>query len=64
MSEWHKYEVAGFPCMGCQFGYSNISSEMRSGELWVKSDDCSETCLLLKNWRRRQELERDMAERE
>ena len=65
MGEWHKYQPPdpNHPCTNCQVGWGNVSSEMRGSELWLKSDDCHETCQLLKDWQERQELELDIAER-
>lgn len=45
MGEWHKVEPKPYsPCDNCQSGSCGITSEIRNGELWMKSDDCHETC--------------------
>lgn len=65
MGEWYKYQPTNpnHPCTNCQAGSGSASSKIQDGELWVKYDNCYETCLLLKDWQKRQELELDIAER-
>lgn len=49
MGEWHKYKPCDSPCATCQMGWGSQSTYVDStGELWIKSDSCSETCELLK----------------
>ena len=46
MGEWHKHQPPdpNHPCTNCQAGSCGVTSEIRDGELWMKSDDCTETC--------------------
>ncbi|KKK87134.1 hypothetical protein LCGC14_2756300, partial [marine sediment metagenome] len=48
MGEWQKTVGPDprYPCTNCQSGSSSISSRIDpvTGELWSKSDGCSETC--------------------
>ena len=64
MRGWHKYKPPdrGDPCTGCQMGWSSYSSEMRDGELWVKTESCFDNCEGYMD-NDRKELEVDMAER-
>jgi len=51
MGEWHKHQgpVPSHPCTNCEAGSCSVATEMRDGELWTKTDDCHETCQLLKD---------------
>ena len=50
MGDWHKVEKHWSPCDGCQVGWGAMSSEIRNGELWTKSDDCHEECERYNDW--------------
>ena len=54
MGEWQKTVGPDprYPCTNCQSGSSSISSRIDpvTGELWSKSDGCSETCERLREF--------------
>ena len=55
MGEWHKVgERKKTPCDECQVGWGAFSSRTnKKGELETKSDSCSETCQLWKDFCKR-----------
>jgi len=58
MGGWHKVSTLfpKSPCGSCQAGWGSYSSCVdKHGDLWIKCDDCSETCERLKKWREENE---------
>ncbi len=45
MGDWHKVERKPYsPCDGCEMGFCSYSQKEVDGELYVKTDNCHETC--------------------
>ena len=65
MGEWQKVPTSNcgdrlHPCTNCGMGYGGVSSwvDPVTLELWTKSDDCTETCDRLKEYRSPEPRER------
>lgn len=57
MGDWYKYEPPdpNHPCLNCQMGSCDVTTEMRDGELWTKIDNCHETCELIEQYHKKKD---------
>lgn len=61
MGEWHEvsrviYKRDSSPCDRCGSGSADVSEKWENGKLYQKFDYCHETCQLLNEWRKAEEI--------